>query len=110
VEIEGDTRPSTAKCAYCCSSCCSLYVLITLTISLLVMAGHHNQEEFCLNNYSKEWTSCSCDSLNYYMYTPTRYGPIDYYNVTEVEQGGYGTVFEYCHNSTFYCCTWEPEN
>jgi hypothetical protein len=33
-----DMSMGSSKCAYCCSSCCCLYMLITLTISLLVMA------------------------------------------------------------------------
>jgi hypothetical protein len=90
-----DMSMGSSKCAYCCSSCCCLYMLITLTISLLFMATSNGSgnPEYVLNNYQEYWASGNCESLSYTKYMAAdNIGFIDYYNVTDVVTGNYGTV------------------
>lgn len=104
-------NPGQVKCGYCGKCCCSLYVLITLTNVLLfgvILSGGNNASDMCMNNYQQYWGTCSCDNLAYSMYSP-HYVPVGYGNVTDVETGNYGKVYEYCNSSSFYCCTWEPD-
>jgi hypothetical protein len=104
-----DTTPGRAKCGFLGNACCSLYVLITVAITLGVMAANSGANIMCMNNYQGYWAGCNCSHLPASLYSADGTGYIDYGVMTSMNTASnYGIVYDYCQSSELFCCTWAP--